>query len=345
MNPLELIYYAAYRVNTSMDLRRQRRLAAPVLSVGNITTGGTGKTPAVIALAHEARERGLNPCVLTRGYGGRLKGPVFVSAENYARDVGDEPLLMAMRLHDVPIVKCPDRYKGGMFALENLEQRPGLFILDDGFQHRRLHRDLDVVLVSALDPFGGMKMLPSGRLREPLDELSRSDIMVITKAGFSEDGKVSQISKDLCSYNLDAPVYISSHGPSTVLLGAGHHENLDSASASSAPLGWLEGRRVFAFCAIGEPEAFVKSIEEAGGIVAGNIFFRDHHAFTQQDVARVLSAASATGVEWIITTEKDIMRLRALDGPPSNIAALVIDFMIDQKFYDYVFNNLRGSDA
>lgn len=345
MDPLELIYYAGYRLNTARDLGRQQRLAVPVLSVGNITTGGTGKTPAVIALAHEAQNRGLNPCVLTRGYGGRLRGPVFVSAENYARDVGDEPLLIAMRLQGVPIVKCPDRYEGGMFAIENLEQRPGLFILDDGFQHRKLYRDMDVVLVSALDPFGRRKMLPFGRLREPLDELVRSDVIVITKADLSDDEVTGQISRELRLYNSDAPVFVSSHGPSSVLLGAGHHESLTRGDSASASLDWLRGRRVFAFCAIAEPGAFLRSIKEAEGVVAGSMFFRDHHVFTRRDISEVMTAAATSGAEWIITTEKDIMRLRALDALPSNIAALAIDFRIHQKFYDYVFDNLRGPDA
>ena len=109
MNPLEYIYYAAYKFKTARDIKAQKRLPLPVICVGNITTGGTGKTPAVVAIADHARKIGLSPCILTRGYGGKMRGPMFVSEENYAADVGDEPLLTAALLHDVPIVKCPDR--------------------------------------------------------------------------------------------------------------------------------------------------------------------------------------------------------------------------------------------
>jgi tetraacyldisaccharide 4'-kinase len=345
MNPLEYIYLWGYRYKTKRDLKRQKRLPLPVISVGNLTTGGTGKTPAVIAIAMEARSRGLRPCVLTRGYGGRLRGPVFVSEENYAGDVGDEPLMIASRLHDVPVVKCPDRHEGGMFALDNLEDRPGLFILDDGFQHRRLYRDMDVVLVSSLNPFGNGRLLPLGRLRGPLEELSRSGALVITKVGLNDEGLIGRIKENLRRYNPDAPLFISDHESSGVIPGLVKHEKSGQGGGSLEPLDWLSGRKVYAFCAIAEPDSFIRSLTEAGAVIAGSRFFRDHHKFRPSDMVSVLSTADSLGAHWIMTTEKDIMRLRALMEPPPNCAALSIGFRIEQGFYDHIFENARESDA
>jgi tetraacyldisaccharide 4'-kinase len=334
LNLLERIYHAGYRYKTLGDLKRIKKLPLPVISVGNITTGGTGKTPAVIAIAEQARRRGLRPCILTRGYRGRLRGPVFVSEENYAADVGDEPLLIASRLHDVPVVKCPDRHEGGMFALDNLEDRPGLFIIDDGFQHRRLHRDLDVVLVSATNPFGGGRLLPLG-----------ADILVITKAETKDDDHIMRIEEDIRKYNPDARVFRSSHGPSGVLLGVFRHEKTGQGEGHYEPMDWLEGRRVYAFCAIAEPGSFVRSLEDAGAVVTGSRFFRDHHQFKPSEMESIAASAASSGANWIMATEKDIMRLRALMAPPRECAALSIEFRIHADFYDRIFEVAREADA
>ena len=353
MNILERIYLLGHRYRTSTDLKGQRRLPVPVISIGNITTGGTGKTPAVIALAMEARARGFRPCVLTRGYGGRLRGPLFVSEENYARDVGDEPLLIASRLHDVPVVKCPDRYKGGMFALDNLDSLddqkkidglPDLFILDDGFQHRRLQRDMDVLLVSALEPFGRGRLLPAGRLREPLSGIGRADVIVITKTEATDPGAIEEIRKTIAAHNPGAPVFLSTHGPTGVLLGVSPHESA-SPRADLALIDWLKGRRVFAFSAVAGPESFIETLRQAGADVAGSRSYRDHHVFSHGDLRDIRAEAQRAGAGWIMTTEKDIMRLRALEGQMDNIGALIVDFMVEKDFYDRVLDNPGRSDA
>jgi len=345
MNLFEKIYYTGYRYRTDRDLKEIKTLPLPVISVGNITTGGTGKTPAVIAIANEAKRRGQSPCVLTRGYRGRLRGPVFVSEENYATDVGDEPLLISSRLHSVPVVKCPDRYEGGIFALENLEDRPSLFILDDGFQHRRLHRDMDVVLINAQDPFGGNRLLPFGRLREPLEELSRSGCIVITKAAGTDEGAIETLSADIRKYNCHVPIHVSSHMSSHVMTGVSHHAKAGDRDGGLMPLEWLSGRKVFAFCAIAGPESFMRSLREAGAIVTGNRTFRDHHVFKPSDMASITALARESGADWIMTTEKDIMRLRALEELPANCASLGIEFQVEKEFYDYIFQVTRVTDA
>src|SRR5208283_620267 len=199
MTPLEFLYYIGYILKKKLSFRLQRSLPYAVISIGNITVGGTGKTPAAIAVAEESIKRGFSPVILTRGYRGRAKGPCIVCPDRLlagsftgnpraviysVKDAGDEPVLMAERLKGVPVIKSASRYDGGVFALESFLSSPAapfIFILDDGFQHWGLHRDANIVLVDGLNPFGNRQMLPHGILREPLGELKRADIFVITR--------------------------------------------------------------------------------------------------------------------------------------------------------------------
>jgi tetraacyldisaccharide 4'-kinase len=210
--------------------KKPQRLPAKVISVGNLTLGGTGKTPAVIAIAEEAKKRGASPCILTRGYKGRSKGPCFIGRVQGSEVrghgekapcclpldpsiCGDEPVLMAERLKDVPIVKCADRYQGGMFALtlqpSAFGPQPPVFILDDGFQHWNLYRDIDILLIDASDPFGNEKLFPEGRLREPLRSMKRAHVIVLTKADAVNDGTIKTLTGKIKRYNPDAPVFSS----------------------------------------------------------------------------------------------------------------------------------------
>lgn len=325
MGLFEFLYYLGYRAKTAYDLKRQRRLPARVISMGNITTGGTGKTPAAVALALEARRRGLKPCVLTRGYRGSLRGPVVIKPGMRAGEAGDEPLLMAGKLGDIPVVKCADRYEGGMFALAEIEPRPDLFILDDGFQHRRLYRDRDVLLINARDPFDNGKLLPMGLLREPLEAMGRADVVVITKA---RDINTKPIIETIRRHNRRAPVFGAVFRLSSVM----------DASGEKRPVGWLKGKDVYAFCGIGEPGSFRDSIAGAGAILKGMRAFEDHHRFTAEDVRKISNEAHVKGAPWIITTEKDIMRLRDIDVP-ENLLTLEIEFVAEGDFYEEVFKN------
>ena len=187
MNLIEGLYYVGYSIRKYNDLKNQKKLPHKVISIGNITVGGTGKTPATIAIAEEAKKQGFVPIILTRGYKGKTKGPCFVSKGEEPllneEDAGDEPLLMAEKLKGVPIVKGESRYDAGMFALSSLPLalRPNIFILDDGFQHWKLFRDKDILLIDGKNPFGNKRLLPIGQLREPVSAISRADIVVITK--------------------------------------------------------------------------------------------------------------------------------------------------------------------
>jgi tetraacyldisaccharide 4'-kinase len=362
MRLFELIYYAGYRAKRAYDLRKQRRLPSPVISVGNITAGGTGKTPLTIALAREASRRGFSPAVLTRGYRGKLRGPCLVSADMNEEEVGDEPLLMAEKLGDIPVIKGRDRYEAGIFALDrvidpssvmdlslvidpssvtDLKEResmhhkrgtvshgkgavPPLFILDDGFQHWRLQRDKDVLLIDARNPFNQRKLLPVGLLREPIREIRRADIIVLTK-GMGSDNQA--LMREIRRYNPRARVFVSDHIPSYVLTYAGERK----------PLDWLSGKEVYAFCGIADPESFRTALGRAGAVLRGFKAYRDHYRYGKGDLRRVVSEAAKRGARWIITTEKDIMRLKSL-GLPENLLALGIDVTVEEGFYEEVFD-------
>jgi tetraacyldisaccharide 4'-kinase len=338
MGLLEFIYYLGYSVEKSRQLKNRKRLPRKVISLGNLTLGGTGKTPAVMAVAGEALKRGFQPCILTRGYGGRAKDPCFVSERGNVLlspdDAGDEAFLMAKRLKGIPVVKCRNRYEGGMFALRRLQaETPDpksriLFILDDGFQHWRLERDKDVLLIDGTNPFGNGKLFPSGVLREPIVEMKRADMIVLTKLSPEPSGDVdiNALMNEIRRYNTDAPIYLSEH----------RSVCLRSLSDAELPVETLYGKSAFFFCGIANPSSFKESLSRAGAQVKGYTAFRDHHKYSVGDFRRILTAAKKCGADWIVTTEKDIIKLSKF-GAVENLLALRIELRIEESFYYGLF--------
>jgi tetraacyldisaccharide 4'-kinase len=341
MTLFEFLYFLGYSLKKRRALNRQKRLPRKVISVGNITVGGTGKTPATIALAKEAKDRGLKPCILTRGYKGIAEGPCFVSrGEGPLLDeyhAGDEAVLMAEKLDGVPVVKGRNRYEAGMFALRSLSAAfsPDLFMLDDGFQHWDLFRDKDVVLVDSINPFGIRRLLPIGSLREPMDAMARADLILITKTNRMRIGDKGDrnrtcertLVEELRRYNVDAPIFFAGHRPSMFI----------KPSGDTLPLELAREYKFFAFCGIGNPESFKQTLFHAGADLAGFRSFRDHHRYTRSDIDAIMKSAGKSGAGWIVTTEKDIMKLKRMDLP-GNLVALGIDFVTDREFYDKVFD-------
>ncbi len=339
MGPLSTIYNLALKCRRYCydHLRKPNRLPAKVISIGNITLGGTGKTPAVIALAREASKRGLNPCVLTRGYKGKSKDTCFISKGDgpllNAEQAGDEAFLMAETLRGVPIVKGSDRFRAGIMALEydqlaiiNLPQSR-LFLLDDGFQHWRLHRDIDVLLIDATNPFGNGRLFPEGTMREPFSALERADIILITKSDVATDGAVLDITDEIRKYS-NAPVFRAFHKTVAVISNSGETEGTET----------LDTKKVYAFSGIANPAYFQASLRSIGAEIIGSRKFRDHHLYTQKEIDEIRKDA---GDHMIITTEKDLVKLRDLNIP-ENISALKIEFSVDKDFYDHIFNMLEG---
>ncbi len=343
MRVTEFLYYLGFSARQYCSLRNRKRLPCKVISIGNITVGGTGKTPAVIAVAEEGIRRGLSPIVLTRGYKGTAKGPCFVTKGEGPLlsfgEAGDEPFLMAERLEGVPVVKCRNRYEGGMFALHELgitdsEFGKRLFILDDGFQHRGLFRDTDIVLIDAEDPFGKGTLLPLGRLREPVSSLGRADIIVLTKTVEPHEGgrdRLDGLHKEIRRYNQRCGIFRAEHRPLSCRF-------LDG---SEKPIHWISGKKIFGFCALGSPESFLRTLRLSGAEVTGFRSFRDHYAYRCEDIFTIKTEAERTGAGWIVTTEKDIIKARNLDLP-GNVAIVAISFSAEDGFYDRIFGRQIG---
>jgi len=252
---------------------------------------------------------------------------------------------MAEKIKGVPVVKGPNRYEAGMFALGNLRIQTSLprsewiFILDDGFQHWGLFRDTDILLVDGMNPFGNRKLLPLGYLREPVNEISRADIIVITNTPPfypSREGggggertqslEITGLMKEIKQHNPTAPVFFSEHRPVAFTTVAG----------DSYPLEWARGRGVYGFCGIGNPQSFSKTLASTGADIRGLKTYRDHCRFSPDDMKTIAADAEKAGAGWIVTTEKDIMRLRGFDLP-ENLVALAIEFSVEKKLYDRVF--------
>jgi len=235
-------------------------------------------------------------------------------------DVGDEPLLMSRKLGNIPIIKGANRYLSGMFALEELSTKPNLFILDDGFQHLKLFRDVNILLVSALNPFDNERLLPSGMLREPLSQIERAQMVVVTKSVGNHNPEIEEMIR---KYNASAPIFYSDHKPSVV----------STLKGDTYPLDWIKGKTVHGVCGIAEPGSFERVLREAGAEIKGMTPYPDHHVFTEADIEDIKRLSSQDGAQWIITTEKDIMRLKNMQLP-ENLLTLGIEFKVEPAFYD-----------
>ncbi|HEY0324161.1 MAG TPA: tetraacyldisaccharide 4'-kinase [Pyrinomonadaceae bacterium] len=280
-------------------------LGVPVISVGNITTGGTGKTPVVAWIAQALAREGLRVCILTRGYGRKDEGKRVLVSDGTrllaeAEEGGDEPRLLAEMLRGVAAVLSDrDRVAAARWAREKLGSE--VFVLDDGFQHLRVKRELDIVTIDATNPFGGGRLLPQGRLREPPASLKRADLIIITRSEQAEDinslkREVEQLSggkKVLFSRTRTGAVRPLAHQPH---------------GARSAPSSY----RVAAFCALGNPQGFFRHLKRSGFDLTYTRAFTDHHSYTQSDIERITREAVEQGAEALLTTAKDAVKLRSL---------------------------------
>jgi tetraacyldisaccharide 4'-kinase len=274
LNPLSGIYGGVVGARNALYDRgwlRSRRLQGPVISVGNVSTGGSGKTPFVILLGELLKARGIRFDVLSRGYGRKTRGVLLVNPGGLARDFGDEPLLIARRLQ-APVVVGEDRYEAGRFA----ESRFGcqIHLLDDGFQHRSLARDFDIVMVTPDDARD--RLLPAGRLREPLRSVRRADAVVLA-SGASSD-----------------PFPLAGKTVWRVRRGI---------VPDSVPL------QPVVFCGIARPQSFLLQLRAAGVDPVAEAFFHDHHAYTEKDVRDLLQLRQRSEADGFVTTEKDAVNL------------------------------------
>ena len=319
-----ILYGWAVRLRSALyasGLLQAKQLLCPVISVGNITAGGTGKTPLVMALAKELNEKGIPVAILSRGYKGKPTSEVVVSNGEGIRlsceEAGDEPYLMAKRLRGIPVLIGKDRFFSGRIALQRFGVRG--VILDDGFQRLQLRRDLNILLVDSTIGFGDGHLLPRGILREPLAHLRRVDLFMLTKV---EDREACQpLERLLRGIHPSAPVFHSRYEPSG-LIGPGEEwEEVES----------LKGKKVLALSGIADPFSFSSLLKKCGMKVIKEAAFPDHHYYTRSDIASLEEAVEEA--DWIVTTEKDLVRLGGFEIGRLPIRALRIEVRVEEEAF------------
>jgi tetraacyldisaccharide 4'-kinase len=296
--PLARLWQWGAHRRQSADERRARRLPVPVISVGNLTMGGTGKTPCVLRLVELLEERGYKPGILTRGYGRHSPEPSIQIGPGEAvlpHHTGDEAqIFIGSGL--APVGIGADRFDSGTRLLRRFDI--GVFVLDDGFQHRKLARDVDIVLIDALHPFGGGDVFPLGRLREPIAGLSRAGIVLLTRCDASD--LAEPIAREVRRWNPRAPIFQSSVEPwAWVEYGAGNR----------VALGDRPFQRIGAFCGLGNPATFRRTLEKLGVEIADWVEFNDHHRYRPRELRHLAAQSAACGATALVTTQKDAINL------------------------------------
>ena len=303
--PLSILYGAVTRTRLSMYRRgtfQTTRLDRPVISVGNITTGGTGKTPLVEWVARTLAATGKKVCILTRGYGRKDPHVQVIVSDGYEvlaspSEAGDEPYLLATNLKGMAaVISSADRIAAGQEAIKDFGT--DCFVLDDGFQHLRLARDLNIVTIDATNPWGGGSLLPYGRLREAREGLSRADCVVLTRC--DQASKLDALRAEVASLTSDRPVFQSEMRTSRV----------SPLKNGSEPL--TAPAQVAAFCAVGNPSSFYEHLRRSGYELVLEKSFPDHHAYSQEEIDAIVREAKALALTALVTTAKDAVKLRTL---------------------------------
>jgi len=290
-------------------LRRARRAPVPVLGVGNLTAGGTGKTPAAACLARGLLARGRRPAIVLRGYGARTRG-----------GLNDEGRELARALPEVPVLASPDRHAG---AREAAGRGCDVVILDDGFQHWRLARELDLVLVDAKDPFGGGRLLPWGYLREKPEALARAGAVLITRSDSAPPEALAALRAELTRLAPKACLGLARHAPTQL--------RRLFADAPLEPARNLARKRVLAACALAQPATFYETLVGLNAEVMVGWTYPDHYGYTKADLDEWLTQAGRVSAAGVVVTEKDAAKLETLPPPPPDAApvwALQVEFQV-----------------
>jgi tetraacyldisaccharide 4'-kinase len=290
MRVLSYIYAAVIAARNLLydkGLLKSHRPEAAVISIGNITTGGTGKTPMVIWVYNFLQQHNTKCSILTRGY----------KTEKSGEDIKDEPFILEKNCPQAKVIVDSDRVKSAKKAVEQYNSKA--IILDDGFQHRHLARDIDIVCIDASCPFGYGKILPAGFLRENLSQLKRADAVILTRTDQQSSEKIHKIIEKIKNYNPEIITALSSHKIAKILTGENRELPADAVSQ----------KKVYAFCGIGNPDAFFNSLKSLGAELAGTKVFDDHHNYNSDDLKNIRLESEKYQAEMIITTEKDFIKL------------------------------------
>jgi tetraacyldisaccharide 4'-kinase len=320
---ISILYGAAIyvrRIFYGLHVFKRKVLSCPVISIGNITLGGTGKTPAVIQIAGLLSHEKILPVVVSRGYARMDEDEIVVVSDGGsiladAKTGGDEPVLIASKLFGVPVVVGKKKHQAALLALRRF--KPGVVLLDDGFQHIQLQRDLDIVLVDAGNPFGNGKLFPKGILREPLAALKRAHAVLITKADSA--GEVAKL-KTVIQRHTEARIFTSSLVPVDLI---------DYRSGDSKPISSLRGTKVLALAGIARPASFFALLQSLGAEVVTSCVYPDHFDYQKTDLATVFRQAADAKINMIVTTEKDAVRIK--DMHADGIWALRIELAVTER--------------
>ncbi len=349
LHALSLIYGVAARSRRHLyakSLFPKYKLPCPVVSVGNLTVGGTGKTPMVMELARWLHQQGKNVSVVSRGYKGQAENRVAVVSDGVSLlcnvgESGDEPFLMATHLKGIPVVVGKDRVAAGRTAIDRFH--PDIIILDDAYQHQRLERDLNLLLLDAQAPFGNGHLLPRGTLREPVSSIYRADAVIFTRCQSTQPARYNEISGWM---NPDA-IFKAFHKPVIrCVLPPMHPVDIDAiAQRSDGAVENLSGRRLFAFSGLARNDSFWRSIGELGGQLQAKLAFDDHYAFQPTDIDAIIQSAKRSGSDCLVTTEKDYVRLPSKTILPMELVVLgiSIDFRENQvSWQQFISDKLAG---
>jgi len=315
-------------------LFKQKSLPGFVISTGNLTVGGTGKTPAVVMIARWAQEKGYRVAILSRGYGGKYKDKVLeVSDGSMIKagpvESGDEPYLLANKLSGIPLVISKKRHLAGLHAHEKFGCN--FFILDDGFQHLELRRNMDIVLIDASNPFGNGHQLPWGPLRESISQLIRADVFILTHSSHHDDHTRDFLTRRFPT----TPIFCADHLPSEIIFP---HSN------EVREPGLIKGKPVLAFAGIAHPELFKDSLIRLGADVVYFRGFRDHCRFRQTDIQTLIQTKKRLGAHYMLTTEKDWVRIAPLKVMNSDLAYMTIEFALlsdRDRFFGIIERGIR----
>ncbi len=301
------------------------RLPVPVVSVGNLSMGGTGKTPLVMCVVRHLLEHGRRPAVVSRGYGGKARGRVNVVSSGHGPAMtpamaGDEPWLLADAMPSVPVLTGPRRVAVARHAIR--ETGADVIVMDDGFQHLALQRDLDIVLFNIRSSLDAAKVFPGGELREPFGALQRADAIVLTGVDFRTEQRAQAFKRFLRERAPQAPVFFGEYLP-VCLLGSGRREVYPADKAKRIKL--------CGFCGIGTPLSFKETLVKEGYTVVAFRAFPDHHPYTAKDVESLTAWAKTQGAQGLITTEKDFVKLKPFFGD-FPVLALKVELFMEDNF-------------
>lgn len=325
--PIFLVYQLIVNIRNYLydkNVLKSAKLPCKIISVGNISVGGTGKTPTVIAIAQFLQKQNKTVAILSRGYGRKSSGNQLVTAGktdtlNWEK-FGDEPTLMANQLSDIPVVVDENRIRGAKFLINKFN--PEIIILDDGFQHRKLFRDIDIVLVNSNISKFGKGIFGFRNFRETWRSLRRAHLIILTKSDYFSPS--IKLQNKLSAFGL--PIFNSTIIPASSLLDNKYNKIIAE---------YFSGKAAILFSGIGDPESFNKTIQHLNINVLGSLKFKDHKKYSKLDIEKIRNKFKKTGAEILLTTEKDFLKISDVDLP---IYALPISMSIEEKGYQQILN-------